>query len=185
MNTSSLVVFFDTSTLSEPELWKTYVRAIVDSNASSIHDWSLYSQQWDNNSPREDRRALYASTLKSIGSCDLAIFDVTVPSMRIGHEITIALGRAIPVLVLVNKQQRRPDSLFLQAVSSPHLQIKSYSDSFDFLMQIRLFLRTYHTGVKKRLDIDLERDLHEFVSREAQRKGITKTEMLHRILKKG
>lgn len=183
MNTSSLLVFFDTSTLSDPEIWGTYLQAITESHATSLHDWSAYTQQWDNDSPREERTALYLSALKSLHACDVAIFDVTVPSMRMGHEITIALERNIPVLVLVNKQQRRPDSLFLQAVPSAHLRIKNYNDAFDLLMQIRLFLQKYSTGVKKRLDIAIEEDLHEFVSREAKRKGITKTEMMHRVFK--
>lgn len=183
MNTSSLVVFFDTSTLSDGAIWETYLQAITESHATSSHDWLTYTQQWDSDSPREDRTMLYASILQALNTCDVAIFDVTVPSMRMGHEVTIALERNIPVLVLVNKQERRPDSLFLQALPNSRLRIKSYNDTFDLLMQIRLFLRKYSTGIKKRLDIALEEDLHAFISREAERKGITKTEMLHRIFK--
>jgi hypothetical protein len=183
MNTSSLKVFFDTSTLSDSVIWETYLQEIILPGITSTHNWKEYTRQWDVDSPRTERTALYTGALAALAVCDVAIFDVTIPSMRMGHEITIALDRNIPVLVLVNKQKRRPDSLFLQAVPASHLSIKSYSDTFDLLIQIRLFLREYSSGVKKRLDISLDEDLHAFVSREAERKGITKTEMMHRILK--
>jgi len=179
----SLDVFFDTSTLSDSSIWETYIREVADSDITPVHNWAHYTGQWSADAPRNERTDLYMKTIAALDSCDVAIFDITVPSMRIGHEITIALNRKIPVLVLLNKQKRKPDSLFLQVIPSSHLYIKNYSDAFDLLMQIRLFLRKYSEGVRKRLDVALDSDLHEYVSREAKRKGITQTEMMHRILK--
>lgn len=183
MNTpTSLLVFFDTSTLSDVTIWRTYLQALSESHGEAPHDWETYTRQWNVDSPREERERLYMDIVHALGKSDVAIFDITIPSMRMGHEITLALQKHIPILLLVNKQSRRPDSLFLQAVSSPHVRIKSYTDTFDLLMQMRLFLKKYTTGVKKRLDIALEENLHAFVAREAQRKGITQTEMMHEIL---
>lgn len=51
-----------------------------------------------------ERTGLYKSMLKSIDKADLCVFEASYPStLHIGHEITLALGKSKPTIVLYTK----------------------------------------------------------------------------------
>ncbi len=83
----------------------------------------------------------YRKVLKWIHTNDLLVTEASHPSMGVGHEISLALERGKPVLVLY---QAGTAPHFLQGIESDKLAIVKYSpldleqqliDSIDFLSQ--------------------------------------------------
>lgn len=54
--------------------------------------------------PEGDRKNLYRSMLKNMDNSDFCVFEASYPStLHIGHEITLAMGKSKPVIVLYTK----------------------------------------------------------------------------------
>jgi len=181
MKNRAFKVFFDMSTQGDLSVWETVAQTLAESSTMTTYDWSSFQKAWADDLTESQRRTQYSHVITRLSDSTLAIFDVTIPSMRIGNEIALALENDTPVLTLVNKQHQDPDSLFLQGIASSQLLIKSYADDVDLALQIQLFLKKYQSGVRKRLDVAIDTELYQFVSDEAHKNNVTKIEMVRRI----
>ena len=170
------------STQADVEAWASVSLVVDISLAISTRDWLTFQKDWIANTDKPPQQSRYIQNIDHLRKSDVAIFDVTVPSMRIGNEITLAVEHDIPVLVLTNKKQSNPDGLFLQGIASSRLLIKNYNDTVDLGLQTQLFLKKYKTGVRKRLDVAIDTELYQFVTDQADQYQITKIEMVRRIL---
>lgn len=97
-------VYFSTSRFYKEENIENY-RAIVDVLNESGLDFfdgsSITLSKLGYKMPDKDKENLYKSVVKMMDKSDLCIFEASYPStLHIGHEITLALEKNKPVIVL-------------------------------------------------------------------------------------
>lgn len=105
--------------------------------------------------------------------------DITSASLCIGA----ALGHKKPLLVLFSKKLKLPTALGkVLKEQKTQLELCVYKDSKEALAAINKFVQTKHRANRRRFDINLRHDLYDFVSAEARKNGISRSEMVRRIL---
>lgn len=98
---------------------------------------------------RTDIKEIYKECMKALNEADLVIIEDTVSNFSTGHQITVALQRQKPTLVLrsVPKNQHFKNS-FIQGIESDSLEVHQYDDS-NLEDIIRTFIKKYENANQK------------------------------------
>lgn len=98
---------------------------------------------------RSDIKEIYKECMKALNEADLVIIEDTVSNFSTGHQITVALQRQKPTLVLrsVPKNQHFKNS-FIQGIESDSLEVHQYDDS-NLEDIIRTFIKKYENANQK------------------------------------
>lgn len=160
-------VFFSCSTDNILEHKDSYI-AILKTIKSEGHvltrDWLEKSLDLAEKK-REDipREKLYTEVMSAIIAADVAIFDCTVQSMSIGHQLTFALDKGKPTLLVAQKSQEKIEGLFISGSKSSYLTLRNYSNNEDLKQAILEFLSKNSSKAKVRFQIVLDRAQHDFI----------------------
>ncbi len=98
---------------------------------------------------RSDIKEIYQECMKALNEADLVIIEDTVSNFSTGHQITVALQRQKPTLVLrsVPKNQHFKNS-FIEGIESDSLEVHKYDDS-NLEDIIRTFIKKYENANQK------------------------------------
>jgi len=158
--------------------------AILASGNTITRDWILNAiDDAKNNVDTADRAHMYDDVMRSIQEADLVIFDCTVPAMSVGHQITFAIERYKPTLVLVHKNHKLSSSLFLAGSNSPYLTFRDYKTKDDCTNLVTQFLKEKEPNSKVRFNLVLDRELDNYVEWTTFRRKITKTDAIKSMIK--
>ncbi|MDD3647511.1 MAG: hypothetical protein PHS44_03380 [Candidatus Dojkabacteria bacterium] len=148
-------VYFTCSTAEFDKHKKTYkaIRNFI------IHEGHVLTRDWIPHTERmlvngktnikRDIKDIYIACMKAIDEADAVIIEDTVSNFSTGHQITIALQRRKPTLVLWHgKKHRRFEQMFVHGIESDILEIAEYSDQ-NLEGEIRGFLAKYHDNKEK------------------------------------
>lgn len=114
-----------------------------------------------------DRVEIYNKAIESILASDVVIIEGTVSSFSIGHQMTLALGKNKPTLVLIyndgSEKKNKFQSSFIHGIKSPFLTVSKYSSQEDLKRILTNFLsKSVTTSIK--FNIVLSREIENYLN---------------------
>lgn len=160
-------VFFSCSTnniLAHRDAYETIVNTIKSEGHELTRDWlrksiDLASQH----EPDVKRGNHYSLVMSAIIEADLVILDSTVQSMSIGHQLTFAIDKAKPTLLLANITEESMKDLFISGSKSSFLTMKNYRSETEIPALVKDFLRKNSSKSKIRFQIVLDKPQHNYI----------------------
>lgn len=123
----------------------------------------------------------YKSVIKWINSADMIIIEASFPStIHIGHEISLALEKNKPVIVLY---EENCEPFFLQGVQDDNLFLAEYTKkNLEIVIKenIKLAKKTKHV----RFNIMIEPNLFNFIKNESKKNKLSKAEYMRKLVRK-
>jgi len=124
-------IFFDGSIAGKKELGEKYkaIYAALEKTGGKLLE-SPVMQYEVKDVLKDDSKAAadhYEELLKLIKKADVCVFEVSFPSIGIGHEITVALQQSKPVIALQAKGTRV--NRVLDGIRDDRFQLLEYTDS--------------------------------------------------------
>lgn len=176
-------IFF-TCSARDIDKYQDYYRQIRDSIRSLGHtltkDWIDQSIEIAETDEKHiPSSTLYQNFMSAILASELVVCDATVRSMSIGHQITFALQKKKPVLLLqsaLNKQN--PEELFINGAKSPLLVIKIYHDKKEIPTIIKRFIQRFESSSKTRFNLVINKAMDSYIEWAAFHYKRSKTEII-------
>lgn len=160
-------IFFSCSTdkiLEHKDSYLTILKSIKSQGHTLTRDWLEKSLDLAEKKVEDiPREKLYTEVMSAIIAADVAIFDCTVQSMSIGHQLTFALDKGKPSLLLAKKTQEKIENLFISGSKSSYLTLKNYSNEEELKQILFEFLSKNSSKAKVRFQIVLDRAQHDFI----------------------
>lgn len=147
-------------------------------------DWFDYSMRVAAKKQRDvPTDSVYDSVMMAVISADVFIADVTTPSISIGHQITVALQKRKPVLVMQNnKNSEHKGKQFIQGSRSNLLNFASYTSFEDIKKIIDDFIKKYELQEKSRFNLVLTGMQNKYIEWASYHYKISKTDVIHQAL---
>jgi hypothetical protein len=96
-----------------------------------------------------DMKEIYKDCLLAIQESDLVIIEDTVSNFSTGHQITVALQRQKPTLVLWSEPKHRHfKNTFIQGIESEYLEVHEYTKK-GYIEIIKKFVKKYENANQK------------------------------------
>lgn len=160
-------VFFSCSTgdlLNHSNDYLTIVNTIKQNGHTITRDWiDRAIEQFKNGQIRGKRSDLYSKVMSAISQSDAIVFDCTVRSMGIGHQLTYALDKSKPTLLLFRDSSHSGEDLFISGSKSSFLTIKRYKTNEDIQESVSNFLLKNLSKPKVRFQLVLDKDQNDFI----------------------
>jgi len=134
-----------------------------------------------------DRVEIYNKAVESILASDVVIIEGTVSSFSIGHQMTLALNKNKPTLVLIyndgSDKKNKLQNSFINGIKSPFLTIAKYSSKEDIKRILARFLNqsTSHTV---KFNIVLSKEIENYLDWASFYYKINKSEFIRDMLTK-
>lgn len=161
------------------------IKAIKNHGGIIVDDWFASYRRLDNDDAFvSDSSKYYQEAMKQITDSDIVIFDATVSSMSIGHQMTYALYLQKPTLLLINEEFRKREDLFIAGSESPLLTIKSYRTASDIDKYIEGYMNSNQLNKKNRLNLALDRQQSEYLAWASYYYKRTKTALVKQSIDK-
>ena len=182
-----MVIFFSCSTKDILKYKKYYLeirKSILSLNHTINRDWLPYSiGVAEKQSPDVSPTSIYHDVMSAILTADYCIFDVTTRSMSVGHQLTFALQKRKPVLVLQKDvPEREKNDLFISEVKSPFMVIKNYSSLDEIKPIIKSFVHKYEARSKTRFNLVLNNTQDSYVEWASYYYKMSKTELIQKAI---
>ncbi|SRR5260221_5945028 len=128
---------------------------------------------------------IYTAVMKAINEADMVIIEDTVSNFSTGHQITVALQRNKPVLVLRAQPKRKFfDKSFLDGLKSPNLEIHEYNLK-NYKEIIRAFIKKFENSNKKnRFHLVIDEVERKYLDWAQFQKGESRTTLIRKSLRK-
>lgn len=132
-----------------------------------------------------DRVEIYNKAIESILASDAVVIEGTVSSFSIGHQMTLALSKNKPTLVLIynddSEKKNKFQSSFIQGIKSPFLTVSKYSSKEDLKKILTDFLsKSITTSVK--FNIVLSREIESYLNWASFYYKVNKSEFIRDVL---
>jgi hypothetical protein len=132
----------------------------------------------------KQRSDLYTKVMLAITQADAVIFDCTVRSIGIGHQLTYALDISKPSLLLYQALSGKEDDLFIGGSKSSFLTIKSYEKIEEIPEIINSFLQKNLSRAKVRFQLVLDKEQNDFVERASYKYKRNKSDIIKSAIDK-
>jgi len=175
-------VFFTCSTKDISKHGKNYI-AIRDEILSLGHkierDWINYSiNVAQRNIPDIPTYRIYSDVMGAITTADVVIVDASVRSMSLGHQLTYALQKSKPVLLVRTHNENTKNKLFIEGSENNDLVIETYKNKNDIKRVLKSFFNKYDNKTVKRFNLVLSGAEDSYISWAAFNNKKTKTEII-------
>lgn len=175
-------VYFGSSAQRIEEFKDTYQevrRSILEAGHSLTRDWVEDSVRRNKVSTKNIKRGkFYEEVMDAIIHADVVVFDATVPSMAIGHQITFSLDKSKPTLMLIDRRVQDVANLFISGAHSPLLIAKNYSDANDAARITSEFLIDGLPQSRVRFNLVLDRIQYNYIEWAVYRYKLNKTDVI-------
>lgn len=144
-------------------------------------DLKIKNHQYDLN----DIKEIYADCMKAIQESDIVIVEDTISNFSTGHQITVALQRQKPTLVLWSKPKHNHfKSTFIHGIDSDILECYEYKGD-EYKSIIAKFVKKYENAhVKNRFHLVLTEVERRYLDWAQFHKGKSRTKLIRESLKK-
>ncbi len=179
-------VFFSCSTsniLARREAYETIVDTIKSEGHEITRDWLKKSVDLAaQHEPDVKRGNHYSLVMSAIIEADLVILDSSVQSMSIGHQLTFAIDKGKPTLLLANTTEESMRDLFISGSKSSFLTMKSYNSVAEIPMLVKDFLLKNSSKSKIRFQIVLDKPQHNYIEWASFKYKKNKSEIIKRSI---
>ena len=177
-------IYFTCSTAEFLKYKKNYF-AIRDFLVSEKH---LLTRDWlkkaelrirDGNVNMTDIKEIYKDCVKAIEDADLIIIEDTISNFSTGHQITLALQKQKPVLVLWKGEKHRHfKNMFIHGIESDKLEISQYTLS-NYKEIITAFINKYSNfDIRNRFHLVLNNYERNYLDWAQYSKGKSRTKII-------
>jgi hypothetical protein len=130
--------------LQHKETYRTIRQAILDNNAELINDWleEGINQAMHHPAELDNLSSYYTKVVGNMERADVIIFDATVETMGMGSQITLALSKRKPTLILTGEDNTQMLQTLLNNSKSPHSAVMHYSKVTDIRVIIGHYLNS-------------------------------------------
>lgn len=174
-------VFFDSSVSLDKKLFLK-VKKVIEKHGLSLNAPNYERNgDWQSMKPPEIRK-IYMEAMNKIKNSDVVIFDATIPSMRIGHELAFSLEKGKPTLVLVDASKQTAESIFISGSGSGYLTIRNYKDLEDVAKVVLRFLKGNLDKKKVRLNLAIDKHIMDYIDKKQYESGLSKTAIIKEII---
>lgn len=150
------------------------------------HDWlDQVDLRIKNKIPEiRDIKKIYQQCKDGINEADLVIIEDTISNFSTGHQITLAIQRKKPTLVLWSEQKHRHfKQMFIHGVDSDALETKLYNLK-NFKPIIREFINRYeNSSTKNRFHLVLTNDERAYLDWMQYSNGKSRTKVIRELIK--
>lgn len=149
---------------------------LVESDHVLTKDWLM-----EDATPSKDKNNFQEwnkNVLESIIKSDIAIFDISDSSTSIGYQITFALGKGKPTLLLSSVDVSGLSEGFLGGIENKNLEMYHYPNYLNAKDIIEKFLIKHQRKDKERFNLILERKYLDFLDTYSYQHQKTKTEVV-------
>lgn len=160
---------------------------LVSQNHTLTRDWlqSAKKRIEVNQIDFEDIQEIYNGCIKAIQEADVVIVEDTVSNFSTGHQITVALQRRKPVLVLWQKQKEKKfKKMFIHGVQSDFLVVKEY-DKKNLKEELTEFLSKYEDAQEtNRFHLVLQKVERDYLDWAQYNKHKSRTKLIREAIRK-
>lgn len=154
-------IYFTCSTAEFSKYKKDYFTIrnyLVEQGHILTRDWLPKTQKRldDNDVAVNDIKEIYTACIQALHEADMVIIEDTVSNFSTGHQITVALQRSKPTLVLwQGKKHRHFNKTFIHGIDSEYLEVSEYTNDSLYSI-IQQFINKYQDSeVKNRFHLVL------------------------------
>lgn len=183
-------IYFTCSTSDFKKYEENYFKIrdfLVAENHILTRDWLPHTKALVDSGHIQDRniKQIYKECMKAIQEADLVIIEDTISNFSTGHQVTIALQRQKPTLVLwANPKQKHFASSFIQGVESDYLEFHVYNDS-NYQEIIKSFINKYeNAGQRNRFHLVLDDVERKYLDWAQFKKEKSRTKLIRDALRK-
>lgn len=167
--------------------YKDYYRLIIDTIIENGHeltrDWVDESIKLAENNIEENTGVRwYKTVMDSILASDVCIFDTSVNSMSVGHQLTFSLEKKKSVLLIAHTDARDVHNLFISGNRSVLLTIKNYSSKENLKEDIDKFLKDHTNKPKTRFHFILDKKQNDYLEWASYTYKKNKTDLLKKAI---
>jgi hypothetical protein len=148
-------IYFTCSTAEFIKYKKNYLDIrdfLIQENHILTRDWLLAARKFitDNKTDLATNiKKIYDDCIKAINDSEIVIVEDTVSNFSTGHQITVAIQRQKPTLVLWCKPKHKHfNQTFIQGIDSEYLQVSEYNKN-NYQDIIKAFIKKYQNASKK------------------------------------
>lgn len=161
------------------------ISILLKDEAKIVNEWFVnYERKDADDSYIEDSSKYYQEAMQQIASSDLVIFDATVSSMSIGHQMTYSLYLQKPTLLLLNGKYKKPKDLFIAGSESQLLTVLVYENKKELEERLKKYLADNKLNKKNRLNLALDKAQHEYLVWASFNYNKTKTKIVKQAIDK-
>ncbi|MBN1618648.1 hypothetical protein JW887_04910 [Candidatus Dojkabacteria bacterium] len=182
----SMKVFFTCSTTKFEQRYPIYkkITSFIEKEGHILSDvWLDEALLNIRKNTFKDPDVLYKRKYEAIMNSDLVIAEGTYKSFTVGHQISIALSKSIPTLIIYHKRNGDKEKYYVAGINSPFLTKKRYTTISEAYKIIKSFFSIY-SGRKKRhrFQLVLNQDENKFLDVLMQKEGLTKTDVIRNLI---
>ncbi len=129
-------------------------------------------------------KKIYRDCLSAINDADLVIIEDTVSNFSTGHQITVALQRQKPTLVLWQKEKHRHfKQMFIHGIESDYLETGMYQPG-GFQAIITKFINKYQNAHQKnRFHLVLDNVERKYLDWAQFNRGESRTKLIRQAIR--
>ncbi len=176
-------VFFTCPTGTLVDKFETYdkwVKLIESKNHEVTGKWIYDAYKNLDKGIKGDIDSYYKEKIEALSESDVLIAESSEKSLGVVHQITLALNKNMPVLVLVGKDHELNTNggQPIQAIMSPWLTQKIYSTDAEAQKLISNFLNSNKNGRLVRFNLVLTKKQDDFLKEMSKAKHDTRTGLI-------
>ena len=153
--------------------------SIIDSGCEILADWLKEGVDRAKSKKNKSHAESYSEAMGAISKADVCVFDVSEGTMAMGHQLTFALDKGKPSLVLyLPNGTHTVESLFIGGSRSGFLTLKNYQNEKEIQSIVEKFLIRYKNSARKRFNLALDQYLDDYLERQSYETGKTKTDII-------
>lgn len=182
-------IYFTASTAQFNKYKKTYFAIrdfLVQENHTLTKDWIKHTGERIAQGELNVRniKDIYNKCVLAINQAQLVIIEDTVSNFSTGHQITLALQKQKPTLVLwQGKKHRYFNQMFIHGIDSEYLQIAQYEPE-NLKTIITAFINKYQDfNNKTRFNLVLNQYERNYLDWVQFNRGISRTKIIKEVLK--
>lgn len=159
---------------------------LVNENHILTRDWLDKTRKRIDQGDKEvtDIKEIYKACIQAIYDADIVIIEDTVSNFSTGHQITVALQRQKPTLVLWSKPKHRHfKNTFINGIDSEFLEFYEYKNN-GYKEIIQKFVKKYENAKQKnRFHLVLNEPERKYLDWAQFNKGKSRTKIIRESLK--
>lgn len=160
---------------------------LVDNDHILTRDWMGKAERRMDSGEEviKDIKDIYDSCINALYEADLVIIEDTVSNFSTGHQITVALQRQKPTLVLwLGEKHRHFQTMFIHGIESEYLEVAEYTmDNYQEI--ITAFINKYEDAkVKNRFHLVLNNVERSYLDWAQFNKNTSRTQLIRKALQK-
>jgi hypothetical protein len=165
------------------ERFADFIRVIKKEGCKVRYDWIEEALIAMKSGVEGDSDVIYDKKIKAIQQASCLIAEGTHKSFTVGHQITIALNKSIPVLLL--HKNSSSNKSYVSGIKSEWLTKKAYRSDDEAREIIKSFLETYKDKKRTfRFQLVLTQSENEFLDTRMKVENKSKTDIIRSYIQK-